>query len=248
MPLSGKQSEATPGPRFRPRLWPTLAAAALIPLFIAAGQWQWGKAELKAERQCELDLRQAQPAVTVPATIADPLSFEYRHAMAHGYYESQHEILIDNQVRQGRAGYHVVTPLRLEGSEMRVLVNRGWVPALPERREVPATPAPQGLVEVDGTAVIPSQRFFTLQQTGPQDGPERVWQNLDLARYRSAARFPIQPFVIELSPDSSAGGYVREWRRPDDRRQVNVGYAFQWWGFAATTVALWLFFSFRRKS
>ena len=30
---------------FRPALWPTVAATLLIPLFIAAGNWQWNKAQ-----------------------------------------------------------------------------------------------------------------------------------------------------------------------------------------------------------
>ena len=41
--------------RFRVQLWPTLASALLIPLFLAAGQWQWNKAERKAQLQAELE-------------------------------------------------------------------------------------------------------------------------------------------------------------------------------------------------
>ena len=65
---------------------------------------------------------------------------------------------------------------------------------------------------------------------------------------REVCRFsPIQPVVLELDAygiAADAGGFVREWRRPDERRFVNVGYALQWWAFAATTFALWLVLSF----
>jgi len=60
--------------------------------------------------------------------------------------------------------------------------------------------------------------------------------------------FPLQPVVLQLDADSPAGGFVREWPRPDDRRQTNLGYALQWWSFAATTVVLWLLLNFRKPT
>ena len=68
-----------------------------------------------------------------------------------------------------------------------------------------------------------------------------------MERYAALAGFPVQPMVIQLDPQSTAGGFVREWPRPDDRRLTNLGYALQWWSFATVTVALWLYFGFRRK-
>lgn len=74
-----------------------------------------------------------------------------------------------------------------------------------------------------------------------------VWQNLNLARYAKAVTFPLQPLVIQLSPESAAGGFAREWPRPDERIERHVGYALQWWGFAAVTVVIWLVVNFRRQ-
>ena len=235
--------------RFRPRLWPTLAAFLLIPLFIAAGFWQWNKASLKAERQQELDARSAQAAMPVPhVLVSDAQQLHYRKVVARGHYETPFQILIDNRTYREQAGYHVITPLRLEGSDMRLLVNRGWVPALAEHRQVPAIATPGVMVEVSGTAVIPDGRFFTLgsgSESGNGQWPD-VWQNLDLEHYRKLVDFPLQPIVIQLDPASPAGGFVRAWSRPDERRQINLGYALQWWGFAATTLVLWLVLNYRR--
>ena len=57
---------------------------------------------------------------------ADDLRF-YR-VVAHGTYQPQYQLLIDNRVQDGRVGYYVITPLRIGGSNTLVLVNRGWVP------------------------------------------------------------------------------------------------------------------------
>ncbi len=239
-----------PGRRFQPRLWPTLAAALLVPLFIAAGQWQWTKATIKANLQKELDARGVEPAIQIPSTRVDAQSLLYRKIVAQGRYEPQHQILIDNRMHRGQAGYHVITPLRLEGSEIRVLINRGWVPARADHRLVPLIATPSGSVEVSGSASVPGSRFFTLEADNASIKSEwqSVWQNLDMERYSQAVNFPIQPIVIQLDAQSAAGGFVREWPRPDERLQTNLNYAIQWWSFAATTVVLWLVVNYRKPS
>ena len=242
-------AEAKAPRRFRPRLGPTLAAALLLPLFIAAGQWQWTKAQTKTLLQQQLDARGAEPALAMPTTLVDAQSLRYRKVIARGRYEPESQILIDNRTHREHAGYHVVTPLRLDGSEMRLLVNRGWVAAPADRRQLPQFETPRGVVEVEGTAVVPASRFFTLGAAGDRrEEPPGVWQNLDLARYAQAVGFPVQPVVVELDASSAAGGFVREWRRPAERIHVHLGYALQWWAFAATTVVLWLVVNFRRAA
>ena len=234
---------------FRPRLLPTLAAALLVPLFISFGQWQWNKASVKGDLQTLLDARSAEPPVQIPAALADGQSLRYRRVVARGVYEPAQQILIDNRIYREQAGYHVVTPLHIEGSEMRVLVNRGWIPALAEHRQLPDVATPGGVVEVSGMAIVPGTRFFTLGADAGRDGAQwqRVWQNLDLPGYSRSISFPLQPVVIQLAPDSAAGGFAREWPRPDERLEKHVSYALQWWGFAAATVAIWLAVNFRRE-
>lgn len=225
----------------------------LIPLFISAGSWQWNKAALKAERQQQLDSRGAQSALAIPATLADPEILNYRKVVVQGRYEPEFQILIDNRTHNGQAGYHVVTPLRIEGSNIRLLVNRGWIPAPGDRQQTPSIETPAGIVQLGGMAVVPPARFFSLGSGSRSADPgwQTIWQNLDLERYGKTVAFPIQPVVLQLDPPGTAaeadGGFVREWRRPDERRFVNVGYALQWWAFAATTFALWLVLSFRHN-
>lgn len=228
-------------------LLPTLAAILLVSLFVSLGQWQWNKASVKGSLQTLLDERNAQPPVHIPGTMVEPQTFRYRHVMAAGRYEPERQILIDNRIHREQAGYHVMTPLRLEGSEMRVLVNRGWIPALPEHSQIPQVDTPEGLVEISGMAIIPGKRFFTLGGEADSTAWQRVWQNLDLQRYSQLLGVPLQPIVVQLAPDNGSGGFMREWPRPDDRLEKHLGYALQWWGFAATTVAIWLFVTFKRK-
>lgn len=235
--------------RFRPRWLPTLLAMLLLPLFIACGQWQWNKAGAKGDLQALLDARSAEAPVRLSASPADAQALRYRRVSVRGSYEPAHQILIDNRIHRQQPGYHVVTPLRIENSAVRVLVNRGWIPALAEHRQVPQVSTPDGLVEVSGMAVVPGTRFFTLgSDIGNGRGEwQSVWQNLDLGRYAKAVDFPLQPVVIQLAEDSPTGGFARAWPRPAEKLEMHLGYAFQWWGFAAATAIIWLVVNFRRE-
>lgn len=228
--------------------------ALLVPVFVSLGQWQWNKAAVKEARQALLDSRAKEAPLPLTTTPVDAEAMRYRRVSVRGVYEPQRQILIDNRVHREQAGYHVLTPLRIGSGDangangMRVLVNRGWVPAGPDRRQLPAIATPAGAVELTATAIVPGNRFFTLAAEPAGGGWESpampVWQNLDLARYRQATDFPLQPVVLQLDPDGT-GGFVRDWPRPDERIERHVGYAWQWFGFAAATLGIWLFFLLR---
>ena len=229
---------------------PTLAVLLLVPLFISFGQWQWKKASIKAELQTLLETRSAEPPVHLPGTAVDSQALRYRQVLARGHYEPEYQILIDNRIHREQAGYHVITPFRLEGSNLRVLVNRGWVPALADHSRWPQVDTPGGELTLSGMAIVPGTRYLTLgddRSGGDSSAWQPVWQNLDLPRYTKLVPFPLQPVLIQLAPDSSAGGFARAWPRPDERIERHVGYAFQWWGFAAASVIIWLVVNLRRQ-
>lgn len=233
--------------RFRPRLVPSIAMALLLPLFLFLGYWQLQRAEEKRQLQNEYDARANGPAVQVEGHAQRPEDLQFYRVVARGYYETDYQVLIDNRVHQGQAGYHVITPLRLADSPVRLLVNRGWVALGASREQLPAVETPSGLQQVTGVATVPSEKYFTLEKQELHTGGwQRVWQNMDLNRYAGAVPFKIQPVVVLLDPASSAGGFVRDWGRLDAGISVHQGYAFQWFLLAAALVALYLFLGWRR--
>jgi surfeit locus 1 family protein len=221
-----------------------LAVTVLVSVFVSLGLWQWRKFEAKTTLQAELDARSRSAVVDMPAAPVNAESLRYRHVRLRGSFEPDRQIFIDNRVHREQAGYHVVTPLRLAGSNMRVLVNRGWIPAGADHRVVPVVETPAGMVELNGIAVVPATRFFTLAP--PLAGWQPVWQNLDLGAYSAAAPWPMQSVVVQLDADSPHG-FAREWPRPDERAEMHRSYALQWFGFALSSVAIWLWFVFRKS-
>jgi surfeit locus 1 family protein len=221
-----------------------LLLAVLLPLFISLGLWQWRKAEAKTALQIELDSRSHDATIAMPTTPADADALRHHRVILRGSYDASRQVLIDNRLHQEQAGYHVITPLRLEGSDMHVLVNRGWLPAPADHRIQPVADVPAGTVELTGIAFMPAKRFFNLAPQ-PTSGWEAVWQNLDLERFRSAVPYQLQPVIIQLDPEAP-GGYVRDWPRPDERADRHRSYALQWFGFAASSLGIWGYFLLRK--
>lgn len=228
--------------RFRPKWGPTLATLALLPLLVQLGLWQWHKGQGKLELQRRIESLAQGPALALAPRLLSGEALRYRRVAVRGRFEPERQVLLDNQMNSEQAGFHVLTPLRIEGSEVRVLVNRGWVPLGRSRDDLPAVDPPEGLVEVNGTVWEPAPPRFR-QPFGLAWQP--VWESLDLARYREQVPFPVQPFVVRLEA-GAPGCYVCDWPRPDERAGVNLGYALQWFGMAGVLVAFYGYASLER--
>lgn len=226
----------------RPRLLTTLAAAAGIALTLALAYWQLGRAHEKEAAAARIAALAGEPALRLTAAAVEARDAEWRRVTARGRFEPRHAVLIDNRVRRGVAGYHVIMPLALEGGERYVLVSRGWIAGMPDRSRLPEVTTPAGTVEISGLAVTPSGRFLELS---PGTAEGRVWQNLTLERYRKAVPIPLQPFVIQqVSPLDD--GLAREWEPPDLGVNTHYGYAFQWLALAMTLLVIYLVTHVRR--
>jgi len=235
--------------QFKPKLIPTLATLLILPLMIYLGMWQSNKADQKQAKQELFDQRERDGLISIGAEPVDLEVLRYRRVVVRGFYDPQYQVLLDNQVSKGKAGYHVITPLRIERSAMRILVNRGWVPVGADRNVLPQLDTPSTEVEITGYLQDISGRYIELSRSeAPQESWQKVWQNLDVARYKKEMPFPMQPAIILLDPESSAGGYVREWPKPNFRIDVNRGYAIQWYLMSLALVIIYLVTNIKKIS
>ncbi len=232
--------------QFRPTLVGTLVTICCIPLFIKLGFWQYSKAEQKQALQAQYDASSSHQAEAMPEDLSNPQTLRYKQVEVTGEYVKQYQILLDNQVEGETAGYHVITPLKVDGKEELVLVDRGWIAASDNHADVPQIDVPIGAQKVLGQIWVPSKKFYTLSPQPIENGEWHVlWQNMDMDAYAKAVPMKVLPVAIRMSPDNQ-GGFVRNWIRPDDRIATHLGYAYQWFGFAFAAFAIYLFVGFRR--
>ncbi len=234
--------------RSRPRWIAALAAAAGIALTLSLANWQLNRAHEKEGRAERLAALARDRPVSLAAAAVKAEDVEWRQVTARGRFEPRYGVLVDNRIRRGVAGYHVVMPLEIGnaggGASRYVLVNRGWIAGNPERARLPEVRTPAGTVEVTGLAVVPSRRFLELSSRTAEG---RVWQNLTLERYREAFPIPLQPVVIQQE-SALDDGLAREWDPPDLGVDKHYGYAFQWLALAATILVFYLVTHVRRRT
>jgi surfeit locus 1 family protein len=222
-------------PHRRGRFWPTVATIVGVAVALALGNWQLDRGAQKRELKAHFDAQAAQPPIHVGAQELSADGMDMRHVEARGVFEPRYAVFIDNRIHRGVPGYHVVMPLKLEGADRYVLVNRGWIARPALRSELPAVRTPPTTVTIEGMAVIPGRRILELSKA-VVEGP--IWQNLTIPRYRDAMPLKIQPFVIRQE-STLDDGLVRAWDPPDFGIEKHYGYAFQWFALAATLLGFY---------
>jgi surfeit locus 1 family protein len=231
------------GRTFRPKWWGFALAAAGCAAFIALGNWQLRRAEEKRELAAQLDAALRAPARELPSRPVAAGDYVLHRVAARGRFVPSQTVLLDNKIHDGHLGYQVVTPLRLAGSQLHVLIDRGWVAAGPRRDVLPEIRTPQAELRVEGFAVARLPRAFDPLRRPPRG---RVWQNLRLADFSQATGLALQPLVIEQLSNTD-DGLARDRERPDAGAAKNESYALQWYSFAALATILFLLQSFRRE-
>jgi len=232
--------------QFRPRLIPTLVTLLLLPALIGLGFWQLDRAQ---QKQAILDSRAAGdrlPPIDLNAKWPPYDRVKHRRATVRGHYDTAHQFLVDNQTRNGRPGYQVLTPLALDDGRGAILVDRGWVPAPLDRDRLPAVPAPEtprtvhGLID-DG----PSVGIRLGQPATDRRWPRRI-AYMDYDYLAGVLPYPLRAdYLVELSPDEPAG-YVREWTVMEFGPKRHLGYAVQWFGLATALLLIFLFVNIKR--
>ena len=208
----------------------------MLALLLSLGAWQGRRAEEKRGIQAMLDARSTEAPVVLTGAVPEAGPLLYRRVRARGAWIAGRQIFIDNRIHQGRAGFEVVAPLRLAGTQEAVLVDRGWV----ERDSAiyPAHPfvaLPAGEVEVAGVAVRPPARVLELSaETVSGD----TWQNLSIERYAAQSRLALLQVVVLADPPGDKLAAAQE--RPDAGVAKHVEYQLTWYALAATTLVLWV--------
>ena len=232
---------------FAPRAFTTLLTIVLIALLISLGRWQLRRAE---EKRALFESFAAGADAIRAIDAATPPLRRYQHLEATGHYDQERQILIDNMVDAGRAGYFVVTPFALAGGGW-VLVNRGWVPLGSSRAARPAIP-------VSGDARWVRGRADNMPSPGIQMGTKAALA----PPYPVVASFPSRGEVANLLGESSwaaaaemvlldpgePDGYVRHWAAPGFPPMRHIGYAVQWFALAFTLAVIYVATNLRRGS
>jgi cytochrome oxidase assembly protein ShyY1 len=230
---------------FRFRWIPFIAAVIVAAIGVQLGQWQTRRAQEKEAIAARQAARTAEPSLDLNAGIPDIDRAEYRRAEVAGVFRSDWPLFLENRPHDGQAGFDVLMPLRIADTDRYLLVARGWVARDPtDRMRLPPLQTPAGQVKLEG---VLRHRPAHLLQLGasPAIQPGAILQNLEIPQLAAASKLDMLPFMLEQTSDSG-DGLVRDWPQPSAGSDRSRGYAFQWYGLAATALIFFIVTGFKR--
>jgi surfeit locus 1 family protein len=231
--------------RFVPRPFTTVLTIALIALLIFLGRWQLHRAD---EKRALFDSFAAGADATRQIDGRTPALRRYQHVETLGHYDQSRQILIDNMVSGGRAGYFVITPFALAGGGW-VLVNRGWVPLGASRAERPAIPVADDARRLRGRAdhmPSPGIQLGAKEELAPPFPVVAAFPSrADIARLLHETSWTAATDLVLLDP-GEPDGYVRDWSPPGFPPMRHIGYAVQWFALALTLAVIYVVTNLRR--
>jgi len=233
---------------FQPGWSMTLLTLVLVSLLVVLGFWQLARAEAKVQLIDRYEKNSALPAVDLNAPDLSGQQLDYRFASADGEYQDAPFILLNNQIYQGRVGFHLLNLFRLAESDQYLLINQGWVPATAE-----------------GKPMITAFRFHLYNSRKVQGmlvPVPRVGLRLGELRYQPDARVMELPYLdlswlgqvlhvdlqasVLLQDAQLVGQYKQQretvWLDPGRHR----GYALQWFSLALVLVIIYLVTNLKR--
>lgn len=234
---------------------PLVVTLAAFVVMCKLGFWQLDRAEQKRQQihqfsqQGEITTQEfAQLIPKIPLQNESELqpitSLNGRKVNLQGSIVKNTVWLLDNKTYQGKVGYSVIAPLILNGSDLQILVDWGWVSAGKYRTELPNIILPD---EISLTGMLRTTDFeqFTLQQEPlSDDWPKRIQSISSVLKSLDANS--VLPVLVYADTNETIQ-YPQTYKpvvMPPEKHQA---YALQWFLLAFTSLVVFAFASYKSR-
>jgi cytochrome oxidase assembly protein ShyY1 len=226
---------------FKPSILPSIVTALLLYIMISLGLWQLDRAEYKANLQSIIETRSQQPPTSIENVNmqAEQADWLYQPVTASGRYDNQHNLLLDNQVHNMQAGYHVYTPFKLSESTA-ILINRGWVKQTASRQQLPSIPVIEKNTQLEGYLNTEPYTGISLGKSHQlyTDFPAIV-QSIDLEKLQDKLHYQLLPMILVINqPQKSA--FTIQPVKINMNSEKHQAYAFQWFALCIALLVIYI--------
>jgi surfeit locus 1 family protein len=232
--------------KFRPSLLPSVIVVLMLAVLVSLGSWQINRATQKQRLVSSYEQAPQLATLGLADVDNDWQPYRYRRISLRGKYDNRHQLLLENQINQGRPGYMVMTLFQLADSDNLLMVNRGWVAkaidasALPDVSVMEATREVAGLINEPPGVGMKMGSLDDSMMGWPKTVPyvDMKWIELQTGKQ-------LLPWIVLLG-EEQADGYQRSWQ-PAVRMgpEKHQGYAFQWFSLAVALLFLFVVGSLR---
>jgi surfeit locus 1 family protein len=141
--------------------------------------WQLERLQQRRAFNARVQAQIDQPPLNLnqpEASSADLVNMEYRKVIVVGTYDHSQEVALRNQAHDNQWGLNLLTPLKVDGTDQAILINRGWIPAEDFTSGDWSRYAEPGKVEVQGVLRRSQSRPDLGRRSDPTPAPggERI--------------------------------------------------------------------------
>lgn len=233
----------------RPWIFVTILVLIASAVMVRLGIWQLDRLEGRRVFNAQVLSQIDEPSLPLTPEIAsgDLESLEFRTVQIEGQYDLANTLVLGNQVWGDQMGVHLLTPLKIAGSQAVILVDRGWIPFEDwQNRNLAAYDEP-GEVTVAGMLRV-SQTKLGLRDCLDETAGEAPFQVWCLALNGISEHLPYaltSVYVIQAPDGEQTAPPYRAIPQIEISEGPHLSYAIQWFTFSAILLVGYPFFVHR---
>ena len=180
--------------KFKPGKSITIFFIFFASVFFALGLWQIERGQAKANIILEFENN-----LKKDASVFSEDSKKWDKVFINGTWDNSRQMLVDNVINRGVAGYKVLTPFKISNSDTLILVDRGWIPREASRQTLPNIDINNIKEKVFGTLENPELGFVLSDILVSDDWP-KVSQTKNLDVISKEYNDPLAEFILVADP------------------------------------------------
>jgi surfeit locus 1 family protein len=211
----------------------SILAIGFAGLSISLGFWQLRRLSARRAANAILAARRSAPEVPLDSLPRDTSAAHFRRVRIRGTYDYANEIILTLRGRQGSPGVNILTPIRRNGNDSAVLVNRGWVYS-PDGIEVdPAKWREGDTLDANGfVETFPTAGAFD----APNPARPRSMRRLHRSDLTKLFPYPIANYYVVLTDSALTPNAPPRVEPAALDEGPHQNYAIQWFSFAAISI------------
>ena len=228
--------------KFKPGVRITIFFIIFAVLFFSLGIWQIERGQAKTQIMSEFENKLTKEPIYLNAE-----SKKWDRVLVSGKWENKKQLLIDNVIHQGIAGYKVLTPLRINETNKLILIDRGWIKQNKFRDQLPDIQIPEDFESVIGTLEQPELGLVLSDELISNDWP-KISQTKNVEVISKAYTEEIFPMILLADPLlKNSLEYIKI--TPTNMTPIkHYGYSSQWFLMFIVLCFMYIWYGLSRNA
>jgi|TARA_B100001113_G_scaffold53261_1_gene39245 surfeit locus 1 family protein len=227
--------------KFNPGIRITIFFVFFAVLFFSLGLWQIERGQAKTSILVEFEdnLKKTPTSLNYESKKWDRIYIK-------GKWDNSKQILVDNVINRGVAGYKVLTPLRIMETNQLILVDRGWIKQNKYREILPSIELIEANEVVSGILEYPELGLVLSDDLVSKEWP-KISQTKNLEVLSKEYDEVIYPMILLADPIlKNSLEYIKI--TPTNMTPIkHYGYSAQWFLMFVVLCLMYLWYGFKRN-